>query len=89
MDILISTLVILFTTNLAMVFQKAYFHKISVNYVALFFGMILGLVPLLNNLVEDFQSEVFMELIVAPLLFLKVKIHSFTMLKGFGSQLLA
>ncbi|ERJ42926.1 hypothetical protein N581_10010 [Lactobacillus jensenii MD IIE-70(2)] len=69
MDILISTLVILFTTNLAMVFQKAYFHKISVNYVALFFGMILGLVPLLNNLVEDFQSEVFMELIVAPLLF--------------------
>ncbi len=69
MDILISTLVILFTTNLAMVFQKAYFHKISVNYVALFFGMILGLVPLLNNPVEDFQSEVFMELIVAPLLF--------------------
>lgn len=69
MDILISTLVILFTTNLAMVSQKAYFHKISVNYVALFFGMILGLVPLLNNLVEDFQSEVFMELIVAPLLF--------------------
>ena len=37
MDILISTLVILFTTNLAMVSQKAYFHKISVNYVALFF----------------------------------------------------
>ncbi|WP_027825556.1 cation:proton antiporter [Lactobacillus psittaci] len=69
MAIFISTLVLLFTTAVAMVVQKLYLQKVSVNYIALILGIVLGVIPFLNHLVEDFQSEVFMELIVAPLLF--------------------
>lgn len=45
------------------------FRKISVNYISMVIGIIIALIPILNKLVASFDSDVFMELIIAPLLF--------------------
>ena len=53
--------------------------KVSVNYISMIIGIIIGLVPFLNQQVASFDSEIFMELIVAPLLFFegqKTRIHN-------------
>ncbi|WP_236943496.1 hypothetical protein [Lactobacillus amylolyticus] len=51
----------------AMIIQNYFFRKISVNYIALVLGMILALV--FGNELISFKPELFMGLIIAPLLF--------------------
>lgn len=60
---------IVFAVAAATIIQQRFFKKISVNYVAMLIGMAIALVPQTNTLIESFNSEVFMGLIVAPLLF--------------------
>lgn len=60
---------IVFAVAVATIVQQRFFKKISVNYVAMVMGMAIALVPQTNTLIESFNSEVFMGLIVAPLLF--------------------
>ena len=51
----------------AMIIQNYFLRKISVNYIALVLGMILALV--FGNELISFKPELFMGLIIAPLLF--------------------
>lgn len=44
-------------------------RKISVNYISMLIGIIIALIPILNQQVASFDSDIFMELIIAPLLF--------------------
>ncbi|EEJ72092.1 cation:proton antiporter [Lactobacillus ultunensis] len=60
---------IVFAVAAATIIQQRFFKKISVNYVAMLIGIAIALVPQTNTLIESFNSEVFMGLIVAPLLF--------------------
>ena len=45
------------------------FAKVSMNYVSLIMGAVLGLLPVTTYDIRSFNPEVFMLLIVAPLLF--------------------
>lgn len=45
------------------------FVKVSMNYVSLIMGAVLGLLPVTTYDIRSFNPEVFMLLIVAPLLF--------------------
>lgn len=69
MGILLSSFILILSAALAGILQNSLFKKISVNYVALVVGIIVALIPQLNVFVENFNSEVFMGTIVAPLLF--------------------
>ena len=60
---------IVFAVAVATIIQQRFFKKISVNYVAMLVGIAIALVPQTNILIESFNSEVFIGLIVAPLLF--------------------
>ena len=61
--------VLVFAVAMATMIQQRFLQKISVNYIALVIGMAIALVPQTNLLIENFNSEVFLGLIVAPLLF--------------------
>nr|WP_255404960.1 cation:proton antiporter [Lactobacillus sp. UMNPBX6] len=60
---------LVFAVAMATMIQQRFLQKISVNYIALVIGMAIALVPQTNLLIENFNSEVFLGLIVAPLLF--------------------
>lgn len=60
---------IVFAVAVATIIQQRFLKKISVNYIAMLIGMAIALVPQTNSLIESFSSEVFLGLIVAPLLF--------------------
>lgn len=60
---------IVLAVAVATIIQQRFLRKISVNYIAMAIGMVIALVPQTNSLVESFSSEIFMGLIVAPLLF--------------------
>ena len=72
MELMISTFTLAIAAAISIIIAQA-IDKVSVNYVSMIIGIIIGLIPLLNSQVASFDSEIFMELIVAPLLFLKVK----------------
>lgn len=69
MNVIIFIGFIIFTVAIATILQQRFLKKISVNYIALGIGILIALVPQTNALIESFHSEVFMGLIVAPLLF--------------------
>lgn len=64
---------IVFAVAFATIIQQRFLKRISVNYIAMAIGAAIGaaiaLVPQTNSLIESFSSELFMGLIVAPLLF--------------------
>lgn len=60
---------IVFAVAFATIIQQRFLKRISVNYIAMAIGAAIALVPQTNSLIEDFSSELFMGLIVAPLLF--------------------
>ena len=70
----------------AMIIQNYFLRKISVNYIALVLGMILALV--FGNELISFKPELFMGLIIAPLLFFEGQKIVFTISRVVGSQLL-
>lgn len=73
MELMTSTLILLVLTTIAMILQKQFFRKISLNYVALLVGLLATLIPAVNKGISDFQSEIFLGLIVAPLLFFEAQ----------------
>lgn len=60
---------IVFAVAFATIIQQRFLKRISVNYIVMAIGAAIALVPQTNSLIEDFSSELFMGLIVAPLLF--------------------
>lgn len=79
MEILISSFILVFSAAIAGMLQNSLFKKISVNYVALVVGIIVALIPQINFFVENFNSDIFMGIIVAPLLFfdgLHTRLHN-------------
>jgi Sodium/hydrogen exchanger family. len=78
MELMISTFTLAIAAAISIIIAQA-IDKVSVNYVSMIIGIIIGLIPLLNSQVASFDSETFMELIVAPLLFFegqKTRIHN-------------
>lgn len=78
MELMISTFTLAIAAAISIIIAQA-IDKVSVNYVSMIIGIIIGLIPLLNSQVASFDSEIFMELIVAPLLFFegqKTRIHN-------------
>lgn len=69
MSILISTVIILLAVILSIVASRWIFTKISVNYVYILMGMIVAVIPFLNQSIIRFNADFFMGIIVAPLLF--------------------
>lgn len=78
MEVMIFIGFVVFAVALATIIQQRFLRKISVNYIAMAIGMAIALVPQTNSLIESFSSEVFLGLIVAPLLFFegqKTRLH--------------
>ncbi|MFC6181609.1 cation:proton antiporter [Lactiplantibacillus daowaiensis] len=69
MGLLISTGVLVVAAMVSIVINRRWLPRLSVNYVSLLIGAVIAVVPFLNRLVEQFNSEVFIGLIVAPLLY--------------------
>ena len=90
MEVMIFIGVLVFAVAMATMIQQRFLQKISVNYIALVIGMAIALVPQTNLLIENFNSEVFLGLIVAPLLFfLRAKEHGYIVFYVAGVQSLA
>lgn len=78
MELLNSTFTLALASAISIIIAQA-LSRISVNYISMIIGIIIALIPLLNDQVAPFDSHVFMELIVAPLLFFegqKTHIHN-------------
>lgn len=69
MKIMICIGIILLAVTASTMIQQHFARKSSVNYIALAIGIVLAIIPQTNSLIESFSSEVFIGLIVAPLLF--------------------
>lgn len=65
---MISTFILVIAAVVS-IFISRVIPQISVNYLSLLVGMVLFCVPILGNHIEKFNSEIFIGLIVAPLLF--------------------
>lgn len=78
MELMVSSFTLALAACISIIIAEA-LHHISVNYISMLIGIVIALVPLLNKQVASFSSEIFMELIVAPLLFLKDKQLDLTM----------
>ncbi len=68
---LTSTFVLLLVSIFSLVISRV-FPKISVNYVSTLVGILCGLIPFIDHRIEEFHAEIFMLLIIAPLLFLVI-----------------
>lgn len=83
MDLMISTFVLLLAAVLSIFLAQA-FQKISVSYISMIVGGIIALIPILNSHIGNFNSEIFIGLIVAPLLFFEGQA---TRLRAVGQEL--
>lgn len=62
-------LILVLATTIALVIQRGWLHRIAVNYIALALGILIAVIPWLNQHVTAFNETVFMGGLVAPLLF--------------------
>lgn len=69
MEIFLSIGVLSAIATISMIIQRKYLNWLSVNYLSLFLGIICGCIPLLNSSIEAFNSDLFMIVVVAPLLY--------------------
>lgn len=69
MTLFISTIALVGLAIIAIVIQRQLFKHVATNYVALAIGIIAALISPINHLIATFHSEIFMGMIVAPLLF--------------------
>lgn len=69
MELLISSGTLILVATLSIIVNRQLLSRISVNYVSMLLGGLLAAIPVLNGLVAKFDSDVFIGLIVAPLLF--------------------
>ena len=75
---MISTFYLIFAAAISIIIAQA-IEKVSVNYISMLIGVIFALIPFLNHQIAPFNSEIFMELIIAPLLFFegqKTQLHN-------------
>ncbi|MFC6177264.1 cation:proton antiporter [Companilactobacillus huachuanensis] len=68
MGMMISTFILALAAVVSM-FAAQVFSKISVNYISMVVGVGIFLIPSLGSHIENFNSDIFIGLIVAPLLF--------------------
>ncbi len=68
MEMMISTFLLIIAAVVS-IFIAQIVPKISVNYISMIAGVVLVLIPVIDNHVSQFNSEIFIGLIVAPLLF--------------------
>ncbi|CAJ1202115.1 cation:proton antiporter [Companilactobacillus nantensis] len=68
MSLMVSTFVLILAAVVS-IFVSQIFSKISVNYISMIIGVGLFLIPSLGSHVENFDSDIFIGMIVAPLLF--------------------
>ena len=69
MSLVISTAALIVAAVCSIFIHRQFLPKISVNYVSMLLGGLLAAIPLLNGFVEKFDADIFIGLIVAPLLF--------------------
>lgn len=69
MALLISTGVLVVAAMVSIVINRRWLPRLSVNYVSMFIGAGIAVIPFLNGLIEKFNSDIFIGLIVAPLLY--------------------
>ncbi|WP_125583890.1 cation:proton antiporter [Levilactobacillus cerevisiae] len=87
MELFTSTFVLLVTVAIANIVAQ-WVPQISKTYLALLAGVIVGLVPALDQLVLSFENEIFMILILAPLLFFEGQVTPILKVsRGFSSIL--
>ncbi|MBD5430678.1 sodium:proton antiporter [Lactobacillus sp.] len=78
MELMTSTFTLVMAAAISIIIAQA-IDRISVNYISMFVGVVIGLIPILNHHVAAFDTEIFMELIIAPLLFFegqKTRVHN-------------
>lgn len=78
MELMISTFYLAFAAAISIIIAQA-LDRVSVNYVSMLVGVFFALIPFLNHQIATFNSEIFMELIIAPLLFFegqKTQLHN-------------
>lgn len=68
MHLMLSTFILVLAAIIS-IFASRVLTKISVNYISMLVGVGLYLIPVLSHHIEKFDSEIFIGLIVAPLLF--------------------
>lgn len=68
MNLMISTFVLVLAAVVS-IFLSQVFSKISVSYISMIIGAIIFLIPAIGTHVQNFNSDIFIGLIVAPLLF--------------------
>lgn len=68
MGLMISTFILMLTAVIS-IFLAQIFQKISVSYISMILGAGIFLVPSLGSRIGEFNSEIFIGVIVAPLLF--------------------
>lgn len=69
MEILISSAILLAASTLAIIIHRQLFPHFAGHYISLLLGMALVWIPVVNDLVWKFNSEIFMGFVIAPLLF--------------------
>ncbi|VDG30787.1 sodium:proton antiporter [Lactobacillus pentosus] [Lactiplantibacillus mudanjiangensis] len=69
MGLVISTGALVVAAMVSIIINRRWLPRLSVNYVSMLIGAIIAVIPFLNGLVEEFNSEIFIGLIVAPLLY--------------------
>lgn len=69
MNLILSAGVVIAAAVIGIMLQRHLLHAIPINYINVFLGMILALIPISNHAVVAFHSELFMGIVVAPLLF--------------------
>lgn len=69
---------------ISIIINRRWLPKISVNYISLVLGGLVAAVPFTNVLIGKFESEVFISLIVVPLLFFE---GQFTRMNTVGQHL--
>lgn len=69
MEILISSAILLAASTLAIIIHRQLFPHFAGHYISLLLGMGLVWIPVVNDLVWKFNSEIFMGFVIAPLLF--------------------
>ena len=69
MSLFISTVCLISVAIIGIVVHRQFFGHVASNYINLALGVVIALIPVLNHLVATFHSEIFMGMVVAPLLF--------------------
>lgn len=69
MELLISMIILISAATISNLVQYHWFSKISSSYLSMLLGAVIALTPVLNHLIGQFDPDLFMGIIVAPLLF--------------------